>query len=195
MKHGLVYVFLLIFASHFVAQNLDYRILKKINETEHPAWDKGMRGVSNSVFIVTPLSVGGILTYGYVQDDELMIRNGYKSAISIGVSALLTSGIKYLVNRPRPFVSHPSEIIQRTKVGPFSFPSGHTSMAFATATAITLSSRNLYLAIPSYVYAGFVAYSRMRLGVHYTSDVLGGMVIGIGSGLLTWQLDRMINGK
>ncbi len=154
-----------------------------------------MRGLSNSVYIVTPISVAGILTDGYMHKDEVMIRNGYKSAISIGFSSLLTSGLKYLVNRPRPFVTYSKDIIQRTKVGPFSFPSGHASMAFVTATAITLSTRNIYLAIPSYAYAAFVGYSRMRLGVHYTSDVLGGMIIGIGSGLLTWQLDKIINGK
>jgi membrane-associated phospholipid phosphatase len=35
----------------------------------------------------------------------------------------------------------------------------------------------------------------MRLGMHFPSDVLGGMVIGIGAGLLTWQLDKAINQK
>jgi hypothetical protein len=64
------------------AQNLDYKTLKSINKTEHPSWDKGMQGVSHSIFIVTPLSIAGILTQGYVQKDNVMIRNGYKSAIS-----------------------------------------------------------------------------------------------------------------
>lgn len=195
MKHPFLLVIFFLLAGSIGAQNIDFRLLKNVNETEHPKWDKGMKLVSNSVFYMSPLSVTGIFVNGAVKEDEEMIRNGYKSAISIGVSAILTSGLKYLVNRPRPFVTYPSDIIQRTRVGPFSFPSGHTSLAFATATAITLSSRNVYLAIPSYVYAAFVAYSRMRLGVHFPSDILGGMVIGIGSGILTWQLDRMINGR
>jgi undecaprenyl-diphosphatase len=100
-----------------------------------------------------------------------------------------------VVNRPRPCVSHANDLVPRTKTGKYSFPSGHTGSAFSTATVITLSSQNIYLAFPSYAYAVFVGYSRMRFGVHYTSDILGGMVIGIGSGLLTWQLDKMINGK
>lgn len=195
MKHKLIIILILVYASPIAAQKLDYKILKNVNAIEHPAWDKGMRGLSKSVYIVTPLSIGVILTEGYVQNDDVMIRNGYKSAISIGFTALLTSGLKYLVNRPRPYVTYPNDIVQRTKTGRFSFPSGHTSLAFATATAITLSTRNVYIAIPSYLYATFVGYSRMRLGVHYTSDVLGGLVIGIGTGLLTWQLDKSINGK
>jgi len=195
MKHTLIIILILFSVAQSPAQNLDYKILKSVNKTEHPSWDKGMRGVSHSIFIVTPVSIAGILTQGYVQNDDVMIRNGYKSAISIGFTVLLTSGLKYLVNRPRPYITYPTDIIQRSKTGKYSFPSGHTSLAFATATVITLSSRNIYLAIPSYAYAAFVGYSRMRLGVHYTSDILGGMVIGIGSGLLTWQLDKMINGK
>lgn len=172
---------------------MDFVWLKKINQTDHMKWDHTMKVTSNSVFIVTPLSIGGILYKGYSDDDKEMIRNGYKSIITVGMSALLTSGLKYVVNRPRPHVRYPNDIVPRCNTGPFSFPSGHTSMAFATATAITLSTRNIYLAIPSYLYAGFVGYSRMRLGVHFPSDVLGGMIIGIGSGLLTWQLDQMIN--
>lgn len=195
MKYKFLLLFVLLFAGSLSAQSIDFRMLKKVNEKELPKWDKGMKAVSQSVFYVSPLSIGGVFVYGALEEDETMIRNGYKSAISIGVSAILTSGLKYLVNRPRPFVTYPNDIIQRSRVGPFSFPSGHTSLAFATATAITLSSRNIYLAIPSYVYAAFVAYSRMRLGLHFPSDILGGMVIGIGSGILTWQLDRMINGK
>ncbi|MEI8136921.1 MAG: phosphatase PAP2 family protein, partial [Bacteroidota bacterium] len=49
--------------------------------------------------------------------------------------------------------------------------------------------------VPAYAYAGFVGYSRIRLGMHYGSDVLGGMIIGIGSGLLTWKLDKELNKK
>jgi len=179
----------------FFAQNSELNMLRSLNKNEMPCWDKTMKGVSFSVYPVMPVSVAGIWSHGYFTKDPVMMRNGYKSAITIGLAVGLSTGIKYAVKRTRPFVEYPNDIIQRDKVGPLSFPSGHTTAAFATATAVSLSYKKWYITVPSYVYAGFVGYSRMRLGVHYPSDVLGGMIIGIGCGFLTWQLDRVINGK
>ncbi|MDX2172343.1 MAG: phosphatase PAP2 family protein [Bacteroidota bacterium] len=174
---------------------LDYRLLKSINSGEMPCWDKTMKGVSFSVYPIMPLSVIGIWSNGYFTKNEAMMRNGYKSAITIGLALATTTGLKYVVNRTRPFARYPNDIIQRDLVGPYSFPSGHTTAAFATATAISFSYKKWYLVLPSYAYAGFVGYSRMRLGVHYPSDVLGGAIIGIGAGLLTWKLDKLLNKK
>ena len=160
-----------------------------------PCWDKTMKGISFSIYPVMPVTVIGIWSHGYFTKNKEMMRNGYKSAITIGLALATTSGLKYAVNRTRPFAQYPNDIIQRDKVGPYSFPSGHTTCAFATATAISLSYKKWYVTAPSFLYAGFVGYSRMRLGVHYPSDVLGGALIGIGAGLLTWKLDKLLNKK
>lgn len=161
-----------------------------------PCWDKTMRGTSFSVYPVMPLVAGGVMAHGYAIKDETLIRSGYKSAITISFALATSTGLKYLVNRTRPFKEYPNDIVQRDMhVGPFSFPSGHTTGAFASATALTLSYKKWYVAVPAYLYAGLVGYSRMRLGVHYPSDVLGGMLVGIGAGLLTWKVDKWVNGK
>src|SRR5690606_16926546 len=97
--------------------------------------------------------------------------------------------------RPRPFVKYPIDIIKRDHAGKYSFPSGHTSSAFATATILSLSYKKWYVTGPSFLYAGLVGYSRMRLGVHYPTDVLGGLIIGVGAGLLTWKLDQVFFNK
>ena len=192
----IILIFIILFSVNAGAQNnLDYKILKSINVNEMPMWDKTMKGVSFSIYAIMPISVIGIFSQGYFNKDEIMMRNGYKSAITIGLALATTTGLKYAFNRHRPFVQYPNDIIQRDKVGPYSFPSGHTTAAFATATAISLTYKKWYVTLPSYAYASFVGYSRMRLGVHYPSDVLGGMVIGIGAGLLTWQIDKWMNGK
>jgi undecaprenyl-diphosphatase len=177
------------------SQNADVRLLKSFNAGSMPMWDKTMQGVSFSAYPAMPLTVGGIWAYGYFNKDKEMMRNGYKSAITISFANCLSYGLKAAIKRDRPFVTHPNDITQRTHVGPLSFPSGHTTAVFATATALTLSTKKWQFAIPAYAYAGLVGYSRMRLGVHYPSDVLGGMIIGIGSGLLTWQVDRWIRGS
>ncbi len=195
MKHFFVFISLLI-ACTLGAQNIDARIVRTLNSKEMPVWDRGMLGVTNSVYAAMPLSVGAVWLDGHIHNNPVMKRNAFKGGVTIGLALATTTGIKYLVNRKRPFAQYPGEIIQRDKlVGPYSFPSGHTTSAFATATALSLSYRKWQVAVPAYLYAGFVGYSRMRLGVHYPSDLLAGMAIGIGSGFLTWQLDKKFNGK
>lgn len=170
-------------------------MLRNLNQGEHPKWDKTMKITSASVYPAMVGVPGGLLLSGYVNDDKLMMRNGVKSATAIGFNIALSTGLKYAINRKRPFVQYPDDIVQRTHVGPYSFPSGHTSCAFASATALTLSTKKWYVAVPSYIYACGVGYSRMRLGVHFPTDILGGMVIGIGSSLLVWQVDKWIQKK
>ncbi len=154
-----------------------------------------MKGVSFSVIPAMPVSVITIWTEGYLKKDKEKMRNGYKSAFGIGLAIGLSSSIKYVVNRTRPYAEYPGEIIKRDHAGPYSFPSGHTTAAFATATALSLSYKKWYVAVPAYTYASMVGYSRMRLGMHYASDVLGGAILGIGSCLLTWELDKLIRNK
>ena len=157
-----------------------------------PCWDKTMRITSHSIYPALILSPNSLLLTGYIQNNKPMMRNGLKTGIAIGINIVLTTSLKYSVNRIRPFKKYPNDIIQRTEVGKYSFPSGHTSSAFAMATAVTLSTKKWYVAVPSYLYACGVGYSRMRLGVHYPSDILGGMVVGISSSLLVWQIDKWV---
>ena len=132
-------------------------------------------------FLVAALSIA-LAVFWFRQNRLPYIVGLFVSVVGSGVVAQI---IKYLVERPRPLMP---AIVETG----YSFPSGHTTAAFATATAMTLSYKKWYVAVPSYLYAGFVGYSRMRLGVHYPSDVFGGMVIGIGAGFLTWKLDQII---
>jgi membrane-associated phospholipid phosphatase len=177
------------------AQPIEVHYLRLVNERSRPAWDNSMHYVSLSVYPVASLAPIGIWWQGHNRKDEKMINNGFKSAITICAALAVSTSLKYLVQRERPYVAWRSNIVMRDTSGPHSFPSGHTTAAFATATAAALSYRKWYVVVPSYLYAGMVAYSRMRLGVHYPTDVLGGMVLGIGSGLLTWKIDEMIREK
>ncbi|MBA2611522.1 MAG: phosphatase PAP2 family protein [Bacteroidetes bacterium] len=195
MAKKISFIFFLFFTGLVSSQNLDLRILKSVNQTDMPCWDKTMKGVSFSVYPMMPASVIGIWAQGYINKDEVMMRNGYKSAVSIAFAVAAASGLKYAVNRTRPYNEYPNDIIKRDNAGPYSFPSGHTTAAFATATALSMSYKKWYVTLPSFAYASFVGYSRMRLGMHYGTDVLGGILIGIGSGLLTWKLDKAFNKK
>jgi membrane-associated phospholipid phosphatase len=177
------------------AQNLDIEILKTINGQPLPAWDKAMRNLSKSVYVLEPVVPIGITLHGYFTKDKELMLDGLKSAISLCGALAISTAVKYSVDRLRPYEKYPGEIDVRDSPHTSSFPSGHTTAAFATATSISLTYRKWYVTVPAYAYAGMVAYARMRLGVHYPTDVLGGMLLGTGSALLTWHLDKKLRGK
>jgi undecaprenyl-diphosphatase len=96
-------------------------------------------------------------------------------AIELPVQKIL----KHKTKRARPFVRIPG---MRNLVKPpsdFSFPSGHTAAAFLTA--VHLGHVYPLLWIPCLLIAGFIGLSRIYNGVHYPSDVIAGMVLGIFS--------------
>lgn len=186
---------ILCFTKNLSSQSIDLKILKSINQKEMPCWDKTMRSTSFSVYPIMPATVIGIWSQGYFTNNKVMMRNAYKSAISIAIAITSTSALKFAINRTRPYNKYPNDIIKRDHAGPYSFPSGHATAAFATATAVSLSYNKWYITIPSFAYAGFVGYSRMRLGMHYGTDVFGGIIIGVGSGLITWKIDKLLNKK
>jgi membrane-associated phospholipid phosphatase len=104
--------------------------------------------------------------------------------------AIISQGLKIFVYRARPFTTYPF-IEKLSDGGGSSFPSGHTMEAFAMAVTLSLFFRKKKFVIPVYLWAMLVAYSRMALGVHYPSDVLAGVIIGIFIGWsVPWIFSR-----
>lgn len=85
--------------------------------------------------------------------------------------------LKEIFDRTRPFVADPSiELIIKAPTDA-SFPSGHTASSFTAATAIFLYDRKK--GCYAYLYALLMGFSRIYLQVHYATDVIGGMIVGI----------------
>ncbi len=174
------------------SQNADINLLRKINFNESQFQDAYYKGISKSVGplgLATPVS---LIATGLITKNKTTLWNGYKSGASILLASGIATGLKFAVKRTRPFVTYP-DLHKKASPGPLSFPSGHTTMAFATATSLCLSYPKWYVIAPSALYAFSVAYSRMYLGVHYPSDVLGGMIIGIGTSFIVWRVEKWIN--
>lgn len=59
------------------------------------------------------------------------------------------------------------------------FPSTHASVAFAFAASVVANARNRWVAVTACMVAGLIAWSRICLGLHFPSDVLAGLVVGL----------------
>jgi len=192
----IAFLFLIVLMyNNICAQNFEVRMMHSIHKDSTIFKDKLFRGFSNSATPVDIAAPASIILIGFINKDDATKREGYRAGANFLLTSALTVGLKYSINRKRPFVSYPDLFHKKSAAGSYSFPSGHTSTAFATATSLTLATKKWYVAVPAYAWASGVAYSRMYLGVHYPSDILGGMVIGIGSGFLVWKVDQWLQKK
>ena len=99
--------------------------------------------------------------------------------------------IKPLVARIRPYVVLNEITILTHQPGDHSFPSGHSAGSFACAWAFFRAYKKKW-GVPALVLASLIALSRLYVGVHYPTDVLGGVVIGIIVGELGYRLGKNI---
>ncbi len=172
------------------AQNWDINLLSHINP-QNP--NSGvMIQLTNTVYPISVASPVALLATGYLTKNKKIEKDGWEAMGSLLINTVVTEGLKYGFNRERPYEKysfiHPYD---RTDVGK-SFPSGHTSTAFATATTLSLEFKKWYVVVPAYAWATSVGYSRLYLGEHYPTDVFAGAVVGAGSAVLSHWLTRKI---
>jgi membrane-associated phospholipid phosphatase len=194
MRIPLFFIFITFLNCELSSQGLDIQILRAINSPEELPSDDFFRFISNSEPYVMFSVPVGMATAGFIKHDKTLIRNAYTGLAALAVTGGISLALKYTVNRERPFVTYP-DIVQKSKTIAPSFPSGHTSSAFATATSVSLAYPKWYIIVPFYTWAGTVGYSRMHLGVHYPSDVLAGALIGSGCAYLTFKINQKLLNK
>lgn len=163
-------------------QKIDDRIMIDLSEHRTPAQTNVFMFLSRYNNLVNVAVPAGIFAAGVIDNDKGTRQNAMYIASSSAVNLLLTLVIKKIVKRPRPFLGQ-VKINAVYHPGQTSFPSGHTSSAFTTATALTQVYHKWYVIAPAYLWASSVGYSRMYLGVHYPSDVATGALVGTGTAL------------
>ena len=111
------------------------------------------------------------------------------AVVAAGVALLANQAISHLWERPRPFTAHAAltHVLGARTTDP-SFPSDHAAAAFAIAFAVLAFSRRagaVFLAV-----AALVGLSRIALGMHYPSDVLAGLLVGLAAAALVTRAGR-----
>ena len=117
-------------------------------------------------------------------------KYGTAMLLGLAIGALFTNlWLKVVIARPRPYVDENSVFHQIWLVmgqhmeSDKSFPSGHTTAAFASMVPLFILCRKnvSWLAL---VFAVLMGISRIYLGVHYASDVIGGIIVGSLAGII-----------
>ena len=125
----------------------------------------------------------------------------WKKTRPIGITVLLSLlfdfliinvTLKGLVARPRPFVINEAIAPLVGGVSPYrSFPSGHSGGSFAAMLALSKWVPKK-IGIPAIVLATMVALSRLYVGVHYPTDILGGLVVGLVCSFAAYRIVKSV---
>lgn len=156
-------------------QNLDNFILLYIKNNMHGyIMNKAMVGI-------TSLGNGGsiwIVIACLLLISKKYRKIGFMSLGALILSAVLGEGIlKHVVQRIRPSASIPAANLLISKPLSYSFPSGHTTSSFAAAGVLAKYFK--HYALGFFILASLIAFSRLYLYVHYPSDIISGIIIGI----------------
>jgi len=179
---------------HVHAQNWDINTLKSINPDNPDS--KVWRATSASAYVLGFGLPVGMWVAGELTNSKGTELKAYEVAGSVIIVTIAAGGLKRIIQRQRPFAKYPGEVHPyKIEDDNRSMPSGHTSLAFATAASIAINYKKWYIAVPAYAWAASVGYSRLYLGAHYPTDVIAGAATGIGSAYLSHWLNKKLFGK
>ena len=163
--------------------NIELKILDFIQTLHIPLLDKIMVGI-------TSLGDAGIiwiiLTVIFLAMPKTRRTGSIMLAALIVQTILCNVILKNLFARTRPYDVNTTIQLLIPKLKDFSFPSGHTSASFTIVSALYFAKDSLWK--PALVLACLIAVSRLYLYVHYPTDVIGGLVLGILSGYAGYRV-------
>jgi membrane-associated phospholipid phosphatase len=190
---------LLLVVDHWAPlQELDLRLDERLNSfaADHSGYVSFLKGVSfvgaPAVFQLVAMLVAGLLLW------RRQPRLAAWLALSVLGGGLLSTVVKAAVGRERPLLPHP--VAHAVSA---SFPSGHALGRLVGVGALLLvglpsvrRSLRRPLVVLGVLVVLLIGFSRLGLGVHYLSDVLGGWVLGAGwlaattAAFAAWRRDR-----
>ncbi len=173
---------------------LDLHVFRVINgDLSNAVFDSLMPFITDPGPFVIPLTLIGV---------GLVVWGGWKGRLLVVMALLLlvvsnavSEQLKQLVQRPRPCLALETvRLLVGCSKTNFSFPSSHASNITAQALLFAYSYRPI--AVPLFLVAAAVGYSRVYVGVHYPLDVVGGILVGLACGavfiFLTREVERRL---
>ena len=125
----------------------------------------------------------------------LIFKKTRKAGVSVLIAYLAVFligqlALKNLFSRPRPCQMDEAFALLVARPSSSSFPSTHSAWAFGAATAIFMQHRKMGVA--AYVVAALIGFSRLYMFLHFPTDVLFGMVLGIALGVLAHRITMVL---
>jgi len=144
-----------------------------------------------TVFLVFP---GIVYAVGYLANSSSWRRTGKLTYESIIINGVATGILKFTFGRARPYMELGNSHFEILNFNDdyMSFPSGHTSMAFAIATILAYRSKNTLASIGYYLLASSTGMARIYFDKHWLSDVLSGATIGTISALAVINAENRV---
>lgn len=165
--------------------DIDISILLFIQEHIRQEW---LHGIVKAITFLGDIGWFWILL-GILLVIPKKTRNiGIVVLVSLAINIFITNiALKPLIARTRPFDATSAIIPLISKPHDYSFPSGHTSASFASAFIYYRMCPKKY-GIAAIVLASLIGLSRLYLGVHYPSDVIGGLLVGLFSSIAAYRI-------
>lgn len=174
--------------------NWDINLFRAINSNRSNFKDGTFTLIDKSVFPLALLYPSIMFSWARIKDNYYDENTTILTGLSELTSLSISTGLKYIIKRPRPYKTLKNVYVsKKSPADEWSFPSSHTSTVFSIAMINLLRYPDYpQLYIPIYAYAFLAAYARPYLGMHYPSDLLGGIIIGTSSSLLVYALRKDI---
>ena len=165
--------------------NLDIYLFSQINNLALKYLWLDTLGIFLAKYL--PWVLIGILILFLIKDFRKYWKMVSLGVLAAGFARIITEIIRLVYYHPRPFIENEVNLLLNHPLTS-SFPSWHTSFFFAFSTVIYFYNKKagFFFFLASFL----IGFGRVFTGIHWPSDILGGMVLGI---LSAWLINKLLS--